>query len=145
MRKYNEGYSLVMVLAVLVIIGLLATIILSFSLQNLQNQHASIDRMTAEYEAAGEIEKRIAQLEDQLAQVKTDLVMVRFADGTVSEDDRTVTYTATDAKGTCSISCTLKLIVQSMEKDSTYEDGYKVTKWTDIAVVSYDVSWGGGA
>ena len=63
MKKHNEGYSLVLVLVVLVLMSLVASFILSVSLKNLQSQTAAVSRMEDKYTAAGEIEKIVAQLE----------------------------------------------------------------------------------
>lgn len=49
MKKHNEGYVLVLVLVVILVISLLSAAILSFSLKNLQNQQAAVDRMEEEY------------------------------------------------------------------------------------------------
>lgn len=62
MKKRNEGYALPFVLVVMVVLCLVSVSILSFSLKNLQRQQESIDRTKAQYEAAGEIEKVVAQL-----------------------------------------------------------------------------------
>lgn len=58
--KNNEGYALPFVLVVMVIICLVGISILSSSLNNLQNQQASIERMQDQYAVAGEIEKVMA-------------------------------------------------------------------------------------
>lgn len=63
MRKHNEGYTLVLVLVVMVVLCLVSMSIMTFSLRNLQNQQASVERMEAKYQAQGEIEKIMGQLE----------------------------------------------------------------------------------
>lgn len=62
MRKYNEGYTLPFVLVVFLVISLVATSILTISLQNLQSQKASIQRMEEKYAAKGMMESKIASL-----------------------------------------------------------------------------------
>ena len=137
MRKYNEGYSLVLVLVVLTVIALLATFILSFSLSNLQNQQASLNRMQEEYAAAGEIEKSIVKLESQI-DAKVEEITVVIDDGDVSCEDLTVIYSA--EIGTVKIQCKVLLVAESMHKNENIENGYQIIKWSDVIVVEYDVT-----
>lgn len=60
--KNNEGYALPFVLIVMVIICLVGISIMSSSLNNLQNQKASIERMQDQYEAAGKVERLSANI-----------------------------------------------------------------------------------
>ena len=62
MMKNNEGYALPFVLIVMVIICLVGISIMSSSLNNLQNQKASIERMQDQYEAAGKVERLSANI-----------------------------------------------------------------------------------
>lgn len=62
MKKHNEGYTLVMVLVVMLVLSMVSLAIMSFSLRNLQNQQAAVERMQAKYEAQGEMEQIAAQL-----------------------------------------------------------------------------------
>ena len=137
MRKYNEGYALVLVLVVLTVIGLLATFILSFSLSNLQNQQASLNRMQEEYVAAGEIEKSIVKLESQIDAEVGEITVV-IDDGDVSCEDLTVIYSA--EIGTVKIQCKVLLVAESMHKNENIENGYQIIKWSDVIVVEYDVT-----
>lgn len=63
MKKYNEGYTLVLVLVVIFVLFTISLAITSFSLNNLKNQLAMADRMEAKYEAMGALEIALAQLE----------------------------------------------------------------------------------
>ena len=56
MKKHDEGYVLPLVLVVMIVMCLIATSLMSFSLQNLKSQQASIDRMVEKYEVEGVIE-----------------------------------------------------------------------------------------
>lgn len=56
MRR-NDGYALPFVLVVSVVMCLIAVTVMTFSLDNLQAQQASIGRMQAKYEAAGKVEE----------------------------------------------------------------------------------------
>jgi Na+-transporting NADH:ubiquinone oxidoreductase subunit NqrC len=59
-KKYNEGYALPFVLVVSVVMCIIATTVMTFSLDNLQSQQNTIERMQAKYEAAAQIEKVVA-------------------------------------------------------------------------------------
>ena len=122
---------------VLTVIALLATFILSFSLSNLQNQQASLNRMQEEYAAAGEIEKSIVKLESQI-DAKVEEITVVIDDGDVSWDDLTVIYSA--EIGTVKIQCKVLLVAESMHKNENIENGYQIIKWSDVIVVEYDVT-----
>lgn len=63
MKKHNEGYTLPLVMVVMVILCLAAVSIMSVALRNLKAQQASVQRMQDQYVAAGMIEKVVAQLE----------------------------------------------------------------------------------
>ena len=65
MRKHNEGYALVLVLVVLIVLALLATVILGSAQRNLDAQKNSIEYMKCKYQAQGEIEKIVTTLEIQ--------------------------------------------------------------------------------
>ena len=66
MKKHNEGYALPFVLVVLIVMCLIVVGIMDFSLRNLKSQQNTILRMEAKYEAAGEIEKIVAAVENNV-------------------------------------------------------------------------------
>ena len=57
MKKHDEGYVMILVLVVMIVMGLVTASILTFSLRNLQNQQLSIERMADKYAAQGMIEE----------------------------------------------------------------------------------------
>ena len=63
MKKRNEGYTLVLVLVVLVILCLMASYLLTFSLRNLHTQKAAALREQHRYAAVGEIEEAVGSLQ----------------------------------------------------------------------------------
>ena len=62
MKKHNEGYTLVLVLVVMLVLTTVATAILTFSVSNLKNQQGMVDRMEAKYAAMGALEVIESQL-----------------------------------------------------------------------------------
>ena len=61
MKKHDEGYVLVYVTVVLLVFCLVAAMILTGALHNLNQQQAANQKMKDQYLAAGEIEKVMAQ------------------------------------------------------------------------------------
>lgn len=134
MRKHNEGYSLVLVLVVLVVICLVATFILSFSLSNLKNQQASVERMQHRYAVAGEIEKIVAELEKKVDPVSQT---IELKDAEVDHEKMTVKYVK--QSGTVRIECTLLLEAEMMEP-VLGEEKYFISGWTGVKCISYQIS-----
>ena len=63
MKKHNEGYTLVLVMVVLVVLSLLATIVLSASLRNVQIQQKAVERLQDKYAAEAEVEKILGAIQ----------------------------------------------------------------------------------
>ena len=64
MKKRNEdGYVLVYVMVVVFVLCAIALALMSSTLRTLQAQEAMVQRMTDKYEAMGEIERVVAELE----------------------------------------------------------------------------------
>lgn len=62
MKKHDEGYTIPLVLVVMVIMILVASLVLANSLQTAQNQQEAILQMKDKYAAEGKIEILVAQL-----------------------------------------------------------------------------------
>lgn len=60
MKKHDEGYVLVYVTVVLLIFCLVAAVLLTGAMRNLNYQQESIQQMKDQYEAAGQIEQVLA-------------------------------------------------------------------------------------
>lgn len=144
MRKYNEGYALVLVLVVLIVLALLSSVILTGAQRNLEAQVNSVDYMTAKYKAQGEIEKIIAELEALIAG-NTDTVELSGK----NEENLKVTIKAdthsVEIISICDnvqIDCTLSLncydIIDSLEARYTIYD------FEGISCTSYEISTIGG-
>ena len=63
MRKNNEGYVLPFVLVVMIVLTIITTSLMTAALRNLQSQQKFMERMVDKYQAEGEIEKIVAQLD----------------------------------------------------------------------------------
>ena len=62
MRKYDEGYTVPLVLVVMVILVMVASLVLAGSLQTAKAQQQAIAQMQEKYQAQGQIEMLVAQL-----------------------------------------------------------------------------------
>lgn len=142
MRKYNEGYALPFVVVVMLVLCLVAVSILTFSLQNLQNQQTSIERMQDKYEAQGDVEKTIANIAS-ISSTYGDLLEAQAAiehmlgQGKVSwNDDDSCTFSASVRRGSVEISYTVILnnVIAKVSND------YKIQKPT-ISYTNYKVSY----
>lgn len=144
MRKYNEGYALPFAVVVMLVLCLVAVSILTFSLQNLQNQQNSIERMQDKYEAQGEVEKKIANVESigstsysNLQEAKNAIEDI-LGDGTVSwtGDNYSCSFSQTVQSGFAEISYTI-MLNNVIAQDG---NGYSIKKPT-ITYNSYKISY----
>ena len=143
MRKYNEGYALPFVVVVMLVLCLVAVSILTFSLQNLQNQQTSIERMQDKYEAQGEVEKKIANVASLNSSTPYDgpsQAQAAIEDMLGQEvywiNNDSCTFSASVRRGSVEISYTVILnnVIAKVSND------YKIQKPT-ISYTNYKVSY----
>lgn len=65
MKKHDEGYALILVLVIFVVLSILSFAVMSIGLTNLKNQKEFQKRMEDKYAAQGQIEKIIAVLSEK--------------------------------------------------------------------------------
>ena len=146
MKKHDEGYALVLVLVVMIVISLVAATVLTFSLRNLQNQQKSIQRMEDKYEAQGKIEKEVQKII-----AATDFVALGdsyvTASGTISDDKKTLSLTlkANSENNNVTVVCTVNIpstedIVTKTENSIDY---YKLSVSADAKpeYTSYEITY----
>jgi competence protein ComGC len=160
MKKRNEGYTLVLVLVVLVILCLMASYLLTFSLRNLHTQKAAALREQHRYAAVGEVETVVGSLQAFAENVPEGVSVAVTADpenGTVlletqEETPATLAIVGTakleadrlrlmlvSSTGTTRIDCTLQLEAAAT-KNLTKEHFYQLAGLTGVEYVSYDIS-----
>lgn len=167
MKKHNEGYTLVLVMIVLVILCLLSTYILSFSLKNISTQKAAVLRTQDQYAAMGEIEATVAKLQvfaEKYPETVTVEVMPKPEEGvfvlTVTEDDNSKTEYVFPGTATCTgdikialaaqsdsyrIECTLQFV--GTVNRNLASGTYTLSDLTGVEYIDYDISMvtkGGG-
>jgi len=79
MRKHDEGYTLPLVMVVLLVLAIVAVTIMTTSMNNMLRQQSFIEQMEAQYIAQGKIEMVVAKLhnikdENALANICKDIV-----------------------------------------------------------------------
>lgn len=160
MKKHNEGYTLVLVLVVLVILCLMASYLLTFSVRNLHTQKAAALREQHHYAAAGEIETVVGSLQLFAENVPEGVAVMVTADpesgavlletqeetpaviavvGTVKLEGDRLHLMLTSSAGTTRIDCKLQMEAAAT-KDLTKENFYQLAGLTGVEYVSYDIS-----
>lgn len=100
MKKNNEGYVLVFVVVVMLVLALVATAVMTFSLHSLKSQQNSIQRTQDQYAAGGEIEKVVALLKNSAGSV----ALANVTDAAQSGDTLSLTSTCNPEQGSCVLS-----------------------------------------
>lgn len=90
MKKHDEGYALILVLVVMIVMCLVAVTLMSFSLDNLQRQQDSVQHTKDQYAAQGEIEKIWVQLKAQADTIVVGANVEIQEDGTLIVKENTV-------------------------------------------------------
>lgn len=68
-KRYDDGYVLVYVVVVIVILSILVPAACANSLRNLKAQQASVERMQQLYEAEGQIERFVAEMQSKAVEL----------------------------------------------------------------------------
>lgn len=137
MRRARDGYVLVYVLIVVVVLCLFAMTVCTIAVRNLQSQTASIERSRSTYAAEGEIEKLHAAIENITVGAEQELQTVLentfnpfktagAAFGEVSVDNNACVFTVTVAKDDVCVTAKMRVT----QSDGTVSVGYD----------SYDIS-----
>ena len=159
MKKHNEGYTLVLVMVVLIVLCLLVSYVLTFSLHNLRTQQTAALRVQDQYAAAGEIEAAVVQLQAFIDKYPETVILEVTQDSdagtctltTQEASPYTVTFPGTaDLKsgklfltvqsGTARIDCTLQLIAGSFKEEENNQGGITITKLEGVEYLSYEMS-----
>ena len=159
MKKHNEGYTLVLVMVVLIVLCLLVSYVLTFSLHNLRTQQTAALRVQEQYAAAGEIEAAVVQLQAFIDKYPETVILEVTQDSdagtctltTQEASPYTVTFPGTaDLKsgklfltvqsGTARIDCTLQLIAGSFKEEENNQGGITITKLEGVEYLSYEMS-----
>ena len=77
-KKHDEGYALPFVLVVSVVMCIIATTVMTFSLNNLQSQQNTIERMQGKYEATAILEQILGAVAQNKAVVFDDSDTLKF-------------------------------------------------------------------
>lgn len=141
MKKYDEGYALVFVLVVMIVMSLVSASVLTFSLRNMQSQQASIERMEDKYTAQGEVEKLIDSLIHGTEVWSGEGVMPVLED-----DKRTLLVTLTKTHNTATVTCVVKIKSEDSDFEVITENDVTYYKATGVTweYASYEVTYSTG-
>ena len=143
----------------MVIICLVGVSILSASLNNLQNQQASIERMQDQYEAEGRIERVVAVLLNkgcvnetiiisacelaEMPMTQDEITFLSNVDSDVSDDDNdTITFTLKTKTETVEVVCKIEfngIISKNDLNADTNPDSYNISK-ANLVYSSYEIN-----
>ena len=139
-NKHNEGYTLPLVMVVLLVLAIVAVTIMTTSLKNMLRQQSFIEQMQAQYEAQGKIEAVVAQVEntpkDKLEEVLKGL---STTEGFTPSADLTSGYTV-EITSSHQIGSTQDSVIIYCKFDITPKDVGK----HEITYTSYEISKTGG-
>lgn len=138
MKKHDEGYALVLVIVVILVLGIVSAGLTTMALANVKGQRASVDRMADKYAAAGKIEAAAARLNQETVHDKTGIqdehltVLDQWLSGCLETgeealktaeikdlevEDTTPAPAAAEIQQTYTYSCTVNLIASSGETE----------------------------
>ena len=147
-NKHNEGYTLPLVMVVLLVLAIVAVTIMTTSLKNMLRQQSFIDTMKAQYEAQGQIEQIVAQLENLgTTAVKiplNDLTLTKGKDGEPDILSGSTSAVGGSGENVVTIKCTIQISAITIEKDVSTTDSYKISEKPTITYTSYEITKTGG-
>lgn len=73
MKKHEEGYVMILVVVVILVLSIVSAALMSLGVTNMKSQVASVERMQDKYSAQGEVEKVVAVLSTETT-VEYDLM-----------------------------------------------------------------------
>ena len=150
MKKKNDGgYSLALVLVVMTVIAVIATTLTTVVLSNIKSQSQFTQKVQAQYEAQGKLEKVLAELsQNQISEIQHDSMRVfhqEAIDKAISKVCGTdVIYTVIDEIELWEDD-ELKKPAKSTKNDTifTYEFSLKAQDKNEDVSVCYIVRWKG--
>ena len=134
MKKHNEGYTLPLVMVVLLVLAIVAVTIMTTSLKNMQRQQGFIETMKAQYAAQGQIEAIVGQLMKAEKPEDVAAILDPYTAGkdNVTANSDNMVITVKSISGGVTINCVINLTVDA-------ESGNK------IEYTSYEIIKGGAA
>ena len=151
MKKHDDGYVLVLVMVVLLVICIVATSMMTIAMKGLKEQKQSVAQMQDRYAAEGEIEKFVAILNHakevagavtikQVKEEDVDYVQLLVSgnvaaklEGRLCEDGAIRTVNIKVVQGTAQVHCQLKL-------QGNFDDNGTIRSLTSWEYLSYQIT-----
>ena len=142
-NKHNEGYTLPLVMVVLLVLAIVAVTIMTTSLKNMLRQQSFIEQMQAQYDAQGKIEMIVAQMEN-LDNESVDIPFeVTSFTGTTLQGSITANGTSGDSHVT--IVCGIEISATEIKQENVETNSFIITGTPVISYTSYEIIKGGGS
>lgn len=127
MKKHNEGYTLPLVMVVLLVLAIVAVTIMTTSMNNMLRQQDFIETMEDQYKAQGQIEAVVAELMNAETIEAVDAILEPYSTGAlVAKKDAHIEFTS--IYGSVTINCALDLSVESGGKNTVTYTSYEIIK-----------------
>lgn len=136
MKRNDEGYVLILVLVVMIVLSLVAASVLTVSLRNLQNQQASLERMQDKYTAQGRIEQKVSEITKLLQPGAETPVEITGTAENINETTLRVTFTETEKS--VKITCIIEITADNIVK---VNDTYTLTNPTSYQYTGYEITY----
>ena len=148
MKKHDEGYTLILVMIVLVVLCGLSAFLLTSGLRNLEAQKTAEARMQDRYTAQGEIEKVVGQLNALIGASDVQTFQPELPEEgaavrvqmQINADDGTLTMAV--ESGSIRIDCVITLYADSISIDEDEDtDSCTIENLTGLAYTSYEINY----
>ena len=87
MKKHDEGYVMLLVVVVILVLSIVSAALMSMTVVNLKNQRNSVNRMQEKYSALGELEKKIAVFSQNGKEIPLSNVVVPESAGSQTKQE----------------------------------------------------------
>ena len=132
--KQNDGYALPFVLVVSVVICIIATTVMTFSLNNLQSQQKTIERMQAKYAASSLVEEIVAATQSEQ---EVEIYFDEQDEITIGEKTVKITTIGTSNNGEVQVQLVAEIELLELENGTITNAELKKDNDNRVLTVSY--------
>lgn len=127
MKKHNEGYTLPLVMVVLLVLAIVAVTIMTTSMNNMLRQQGFIETMQDQYKAQGQIEAIVGQLMKAEKPEDVDAILEPYSTGAlIATKNAHIEFTS--VYGSVTINCALDLSVVNGGQNTITYTSYEIIK-----------------
>lgn len=127
MKKHNEGYTLPLVMVVLLVLAIVAVTIMTTSLKNMLRQQQFIETMNDQYKAQGQIEAVVAQLVKAEDESAVTTILGQYTEGAlIATKNSNIAFTST--VGSVCIKCEIAFTLETGKDNDVKYTSYEIIK-----------------